>query len=179
MRSISTMRGDAGETSLAGGIRVSKASLRIDACGHIDELSAALGFARSICDNADVRELAKTIQSELFKVASALATPRESPKEPVPITAAMVDALTSAVHRFEAIEGILADWSIAGELPTAAAFDVARTVCRRAERSVVRIAESGDTVSPAIVPYLNRLSDLLFVMARAVNHRLRVPEVEW
>src|SRR5438093_3871122 len=133
MSSIVTARGDGGETSLAGGIRVSKASLRVDALVAVDELTAALGFARAICEDEEVRELSKRIQTELFKVCSARATPLESPKPQVPMTPDMVDALTAAVHRFEAIDGILADWSVSGDLPAAAAFDVARTACRRAE----------------------------------------------
>src|SRR5436190_1832679 len=120
MRSISTTRGDGGETGLAGGIRVSKASRRVNAYGNVDELNAALGFARSICDDADIRD-------------------------------------------------VLADWSISGELTTAAAFDVARTVCRRAERGVVRLAESGEAIPPATLAYLNRLSDLLWIMARKLE----------
>ncbi len=169
MRSISTTRGDGGETGLAGGIRVSKASLRVDAYGNVDELNTALGFARSICDDADIRELSKRIQSELFKVGSALATPPQSPKPQVPITTEMVDMLTTDVHRFEAIDGVLADWSISGELTTAAAFDVARTVCRRAERGVVRLSESGEAIPPASLAYLNRLSDLLWIVARKLE----------
>lgn len=168
MRSISTTRGDGGETGLAGGIRVSKASLRVDALGTVDELNSALGFARAICEDEDVREVSKRIQSELFKVCSALATPPESPKPQVPLTPDMVDALTAAVHRFEAIEGILADWSVSGDLVTAAAFDVARTACRRAERSIVRLAES-EPIPASIVPYINRLSDLLWIIARKLE----------
>jgi len=169
MRSISTTRGDGGETGLAGGIRVSKASLRVDALGTVDELNTALGFARAICDDPEIRELAKQVQTELFTVCSALATPPESPKPQVPITSDMVEALTSAVHRFEAIDGVLADWSMSGELATAAAFDVARTVCRRAERCVVRLAESGAVLSPSTLPYLNRLSDLLWIAGRKLE----------
>lgn len=169
MCSISTTCGDGGETGLAGGIRVSKASLRVDAYGAVDELSAALGFARSICDDAEVRDLAKWIQGKLFKVGSALATPSDSPKPPVPITREMVDALTAAVDRFEAIDGVLGDWSISGELTTAAAFDVAGTVCRRAERCVMRLAESGEAIPPSSLPYLNRLSDLLWIVGRRVE----------
>jgi len=169
MRSISTTRGDGGETGLAGGIRVSKASLRVDALGTVDELNTALGFARAICDDPEIRELAKQIQTELFKVCSALATPPESPKSQVPITSDMVEALTAAVHRFEAMDGVLADWSMSGELATAAAFDMARTVCRRAERCVVRLAESGVVLPASTLPYLNRLSDLLWIAGRKLE----------
>src|SRR4030095_14901721 len=128
MRSISTMRGDAGETSLAGGVRVSKASLRVETYGTIDELNSSLGFARSICEDADVAALTKTVQQDLFAIGSSLATPADSPKPQIVIDPAVVDRLTAEVHRIEAIEGILADWSIPGEHRAAAAFDVARTI---------------------------------------------------
>ena len=170
MRSISTMRGDGGETSLAGGVRVSKGSARVETYGTIDELNSALGFARSICDDADMVALTKTIQQDLFKIGSSLATPAESPKPPVVIDPAVVDRLTTEVHRIEAIEGVLADWSIPGEHRAAAAFDVARTICRRAERALVRLLESGATIQPAILPYVNRLSDLLWLFGRKLEH---------
>lgn len=168
--SIATMRGDSGQTSLAGGIRVSKAIVRVEAYGTVDELNAAIGFARSICDEPAIAGLAKSIQQDLFKLASALATPPDSPKSPVSIDASMVDRVTADVHRIEAIEGILSDWSLSGELTSAAAFNVARTICRRAEREVVRLIEAGDAVQPTILAYLNRLSDLLWLFARQLEH---------
>jgi cob(I)alamin adenosyltransferase len=168
--SIATMRGDAGQTGLAGGIRVSKSAVRVEAYGTVDELNASLGFARSICDDAAAAALAKSIQRELFALGSALATPPESPKPQVPIEPAMVDRLTAEVHRIESIEGLLSDWSLSGDLTVAAAFNVARTICRRAERAVVRLAESGEPVQPTILAYLNRLSDLLWLVARQLEH---------
>jgi cob(I)alamin adenosyltransferase len=170
MRSISTMRGDGGETSLAGGIRVSKASARVETYGTIDELNSSMGFARSICDDADLAALTKSIQQDLFKIGSSLATPEESPKPQIVIDAALVDRLTAEVHRIEAIDGILADWSIPGEHRAAAAFDVARTICRRAERALVRLQEGGTPVQPAILAYVNRLSDLLWLFGRKLEH---------
>jgi cob(I)alamin adenosyltransferase len=170
MSSISTMRGDGGETSLAGGVRVSKGSARVDTYGTIDELNSALGFARSICEDAEMAALTKSIQQDLFKIGSSLATPAESPKPPVIIESSLVDRLTTEVHRIEAIEGILADWSIPGEHRAAAAFDVARTICRRAERALVRLLESGAALQPAILPYVNRLSDLLWLFGRKLEH---------
>ena len=148
MRSISTMRGDGGETSLAGGVRVSKASARVETYGTIDELNSSLGFARSICEDAEIAAFTKAIQQDLFKIGSSLATPAESPKPQIVIDPALVDRLTAEVHRIEAIEGMLADWSIPGEHRAAAAFDVARTICRRAERALVRLQEAG-AVRPA------------------------------
>jgi cob(I)alamin adenosyltransferase len=174
MGSIATTRGDNGLTSLAGGIRVSKGSQRVEAYGTVDELNSTLGFARSICGDPHIVDLVSDIQRELFKVGSALATPPESPKPPVPIDDEMVERLTKEVHRLEAIEGILSDWSVPGALSVAAAFDMARTVCRRAERCVVRLREAGEAVQPPIVPYLNRLSDLLWLIGRKLEHEAGV-----
>jgi cob(I)alamin adenosyltransferase len=169
MPSIATKKGDRGQTGLAGGVRVSKASQRVETYGGIDELNASIGFARSICDDHELAAFAHAVQRELFKVGSALATAPQSPKGEVPITDEMVAVLTAEVERIEAIEGMLADWSISGEHSAAAAFDVARTVCRRAEREVVRFMESGESVQPAILAYLNRLSDLLWLFARKLE----------
>jgi cob(I)alamin adenosyltransferase len=168
--SISTMKGDAGETSLAGGVRVSKASARVEAYGTIDELNSTLGFARSICDDAEMAAFTKTVQTDLFKIGSSLATPTESPKPQIVIEAALAERLTAEVHRIEAIDGILADWSIPGEHRAAAAFDMARTVCRRAERGLVRLLEAGAVVQPAMLAYINRLSDLLWLFGRKLEH---------
>jgi len=167
--SIATKRGDGGQTGLAGGIRVSKSSLRVEAYGTIDELNSLLGLARSHCDDADLRERTKLIQRELFRIGSGLATPPESRKLQVPVTEEMVEGLTHQVHEIEAIEGLLSDWSLPGEHPTGAAYDVARTVCRRAERCVVRLIESGETIEPNILAYINRLSDLLWLFARKIE----------
>ena len=169
MSSISTMRGDAGETSLAGGVRVSKGSLRVETYGTVDELNSALGFARSICEDVDIAAFTRTVQQELFKIGSSLATPGDGPKPPVVIEPALVDRLTAEVHRLEAIDGLLADWSLPGEHRAAAAYDVARTICRRAERSLVRLQESGATLQPAMLAYVNRLSDLLWLFGRKLE----------
>ena len=167
--SIATLRGDSGQTSLAGGVRVSKSASRVEAYGTVDELNAAVGFARSICEDRAIAELAKSIQKDLFKLASALATAPGSPKPPVAIDPPMVERLTAEVHRIEAIEGMLSDWSLSGDLASAAAFNVARTICRRAERGVVRLIEAPEAVQPAILAYLNRLSDLLWLIARQLE----------
>jgi cob(I)alamin adenosyltransferase len=164
------MRGDGGETSLAGGIRVSKASIRVEGYGTIDELNSSLGFARSICEDEAVAAFTKTVQQDLFKIGSSLATPIESPKPQIVIESSAVDRLTDEVHRIEAIDGILADWSIPGEHRAAAAYDVSRTICRRAERALVRLQESGEAVQPSILAYVNRLSDLLWLFGRKLEH---------
>ena len=181
--SIATKHGDRGSTGLIGGDRVSKSDLRVEAYGTVDELGAAMGFARSICDDEEVRELTKAIQRELFTVAGAVANPASHEASPTTyVTPAMVEALTAHVNRIEATEGILSDWSLPGEHAAAAAYDVARCVCRRAERCVVRLAESGADVNAHVIPYLNRLSDLLWLMGRllelraGINARLRDDE---
>jgi cob(I)alamin adenosyltransferase len=167
--SIATKRGDGGQTGLAGGIRVSKSSLRVETYGTVDELNSTLGLARSHCDDEDLRARTKLIQRELFKIGSGLATPPESRKPQVPIPEEMVEALTRQVEEIEATKGLLSDWSLPGEHPAGAAYDVARTVCRRAERCVVRLMESGEAVEPSILAYLNRLSDLLWLFARKIE----------
>lgn len=169
--SIATKRGDGGQTSLVGGIRVSKANPRVECYGTIDELISQMGFARSICQDAEIRERVKAIQRELYKVGSAIATPPESKKPAPEITAAMVDALDAEVHRIEAEPGVLADWSLPGELPDASAMDVARTVCRRAERLATALMEARDIQNPHILAYLNRLSDLLWLFGRLLEAR--------
>ncbi len=167
--SIATMRGDHGTTGLSGGIRVSKASQRVEAYGTLDEVISTIGFARSICQNVDICAQAKQIQRDLFRVASAISTPPESKKAVPVLEDSMVDALTTAVHAIEAIPGMLDDWSIPGEDPAAAAFDVARTVCRRAERLAVSLTDAGVSLQPNVLRYLNRLSDLLWLYGRQLE----------
>jgi len=172
--SIATKRGDAGQTDLVGKIRVSKSELRVECYGTIDELGAALGLARSICDDVEVRELCKDVQRELFKIGSAVATPPESKVAPPEIDAGMVARLDAEVRRIEALPGIVGDWTLPGELPAGAALDVARAVCRRAERTAVRLRESGASLEPNVLVYLNRLSDLLWLLGRLVEVRAGV-----
>ncbi|MDQ4123806.1 MAG: cob(I)yrinic acid a,c-diamide adenosyltransferase [Acidobacteriota bacterium] len=180
--SIATTTGDKGKTALIGGERVSKADLRVESYGTIDELSAALGFARSICEDAEINELTKSIQRDLFLVAGSVANPNFADAPKPYVTPEMIERLTAEVHRIEKIEGILSDWSLPGDVASAAAFDVARTICRRAERCVVRLLEAGETVDSQVVTYLNRLSDLLWLVGRllelkaGVDSRLRDDE---
>src|SRR5258707_2346297 len=169
--SIATKRGDGGQTGLSGGIWVSKTDRRVECYGTIDELISQMGFARSICQDADVAARIERIQRELYKVGSAIATPPESKKTPPEITPAMVDALESEVHKIEAEPGVLADWSLPGGSPDSAALDVARTVCRRAERLATSLMEAGVIQNPSILAYLNRLSDLLWLFGRLVEAR--------
>jgi cob(I)alamin adenosyltransferase len=167
--SIATKGGDKGQTSLAGGIRVSKAELRVEAYGTIDELNAHLGFARSICRHDQIKQWTEEIQKTLFRVGSAIATPPESRKAVPPVTAEDVDGLTAIVHQIEAQEGILSDWSIPGVHTEASAYDIARTVCRRAERHIVRLMESDAAIQEHVLPYVNRLSDAIWLFGRLLE----------
>jgi cob(I)alamin adenosyltransferase len=167
--SIATKKGDGGQTGLAGGIRVSKADLRVESYGSVDELNTVLGFARSICQNKEIAGWTEQIQRTLFRVGSALATPPESKKQPPIVLPEDVDMLTNLVHQIEATEGILSDWSLPGAHTESAAYEIARTVCRRAERAAVRFVESGGIVQPTLIPYLNRLSDLIWLFGRLIE----------
>ncbi|HVJ07828.1 MAG TPA: cob(I)yrinic acid a,c-diamide adenosyltransferase [Acidisarcina sp.] len=177
--SIATKRGDTGQTSLAGGVRVSKSDLRVETYGTVDELNTVLGFARSICQNAEIKGWTEEIQRSLFRLGSNLATPPDSRKQPPLITNEDVNWLTEMVHKIEATEGLISDWSLPGAHPEAAAYEMARTACRRAERTVVRFIESGAYVDPNVLAYLNRLSDLIWLYGRlleveaGVDSRLR------
>ena len=164
--SISTKKGDQGYTSLPGNICVSKADLRIEMYGAVDELISTLGFARSICEDREFTARCKEIQRELFLLTAAIATSAKDPAE-MPLEA--VERLTEGVHRLEQIEGILSDWSIPGEHPVSAAIDVARAICRRAERNAIRLRESGFALPDTIPQYLNRLSDFLWISGRAIE----------
>lgn len=167
--SIATTRGDGGQTGLAGGIRVSKADLRVETYGSVDELNTVLGFARSICTNKEIAGWTEQIQRTLFRLGSALATPPESKKQPPIISAEDVTMLTELVHKIETTEGILGDWSLPGAHTESAAYEVARTVCRRAERNTVRFVENGGVVKPEILAYLNRLSDVVWLFGRLLE----------
>jgi len=167
--SIATTHGDKGQTGLIGGMRVSKADLRVEAYGAVDELNSSLGFARSICNNQEIRSWTEEIQRTLFRVGSALATPPESRKGEQSITQQDVETLTRLVHQIENTEGVLSDWSLPGAHTESAAYEIARTVCRRAERDTVRLASNGGDVSPELLAYLNRLSDLIWLLGRLIE----------
>jgi len=177
---IYTKTGDAGETSLFDNTRVSKADARVDAYGEVDELNACLGAARAAGLPHDVAEALVTIQQELFAVGARLADPSARIAGRV-VKAAVQESnvarLEQTIDRLEAELEPLRRFILPGGSMAGSLLHVARTVCRRAERRVVALGP--DAVEPIVVVYLNRLSDLLFVMARAVNRRVGVPEIEW
>lgn len=172
MSSIATKTGDTGQTSLIGNERVPKSDLRVETYGTIDELGAQMGFARAICGDAEVNEITKEIQKELFTVNAVIATVPDGKRTPPEVSGAMIDNLTAHVNRIEKIDGIIGDWSLPGEHAAAAAFDVARTVCRRAERILVRLMETDKRPQLSnVLAYINRLSDLLWLLGRVLEVR--------
>jgi cob(I)alamin adenosyltransferase len=172
--SIATKTGDAGSTGLAGGTRISKADLRVESYGAVDELNSALGFARSICTDAEVAGWTEEIQKTLFRVGGSLATAPEAKRGKPIMLAEDVEKLTELVYAIEATPGILADWSLPGAHRESAAYEIARTVCRRAERASVRLLESGEEVDLHVLAYLNRLSDLIWLFGRLIEVRAGV-----
>ena len=158
-------------TRLGGGDQISKADARVEAYGAIDELNTIIGLARSRCCDVELCREIRSIQRDLFAVGSAVST-RPEAKKPIPeISKAMVLRLDKLVERFEAEPNVLRDWSIPGECEEAAPFDVARAICRRAERANVRYVTNGGIVQPTVLEYLNRLSDVLWLCARVIEAR--------
>ena len=175
---IYTKTGDEGETGLFGGGRVGKDDARVRAYGEVDEVNAAIGLAASLDPDGFDADLLQSIQRNLFTIGAELATPDPAKQRRGPIGAPDVSALEAAIDRHEATLQPLKNFILPGGTPKAAAFHLARTVCRRAERAVVGLGRD-QTINPTIVHYLNRLSDLLFVLARAVNAQAGRPDVTW
>ncbi|MGJ8640368.1 MAG: cob(I)yrinic acid a,c-diamide adenosyltransferase [Opitutaceae bacterium] len=169
--SISTKRGDGGETSLLHGDRVSKSNIRIRANGSIDELNSALGLCRAHATNGALSVEIRSIQSTLVQVMGELATNRQHQdaylqRAKAHLVDAQVDSLTHAITTLEAAKGSFKGWEYPGETVEQAFFDHARTTCRRAERDVVALVESGAQVRPVLQQYLNRLSDWLWIAGK-------------
>jgi cob(I)alamin adenosyltransferase len=173
---IYTKTGDGGETGLFGGPRVRKDSLRIEAFGTVDEINAWLGLVRSADAPAAIDTIVARVQHELFEVGAALASPGAS--RPAGLGEAAVAALEREIDDFETLLPRLTQFILPGGTRVASLLHAARTVCRRAERRVVSLAQA-ETVSPLLVVYLNRLSDWLFVLARTANHLAGAADVPW
>ena len=176
---IYTRTGDTGETSLYDGTRARKDDARVDAYGEVDELNAWLGFARASQLDPGLDEELVAIQRDLFALGAQLADPAD--KLAPRVTKAVIGddhvvRLEQLIDRLEEQLPPLRRFILAGGTPAGAALHVARTVCRRAERRMVGLEPP---VDPVLVRYANRLSDLLFVLARVVNYRGGVPETEW
>jgi cob(I)alamin adenosyltransferase len=180
MAKIYTKTGDAGTTGLLGNRRVGKDDLRIEAYGTVDELNAALGVARAAGMTGAHNALLARVQDELFAVGSALADPEpDGPFQGV-VGAGHAAQLEADIDALEAGLPLLTKFILPGGTAAAAHLHLARTVCRRAERLVVKLARHPtEQVSEHLIVYLNRLSDFLFVLARAVNHGAGVTDVTW
>jgi cob(I)alamin adenosyltransferase len=182
---IYTKTGDHGETSLMGGRRVAKDDRRVAAYGDVDETNAAVGAARATRPAEFAEALLADIQRDLFSIGGALATPRPASlgaarRAKVAVSAARVRALEKAIDAAEAGLEPLRHFVLPGGTPKAAALHLARTACRRAERTVVRLAREEKVAEErTIKAYLNRLSDLLFVLARQANHEAGRRDVTW
>jgi len=176
---IYTRTGDSGETSLFGGTRTTKDDPRVDAYGEVDELNAWLGFVRASGLDPALDAGIVHIQKDLFALGAQLADPTDklAPRVTKAVIAdADVTRLEQLIDALETELPPLGRFILAGGTPAGAAVHVARTVCRRAERRMVAL---DPPIDPVLIRYVNRLSDLLFVLARVVNKRGGVPETEW
>jgi len=180
---IYTRTGDGGETGLFDGTRVSKADVRVATYGDVDEMNAWVGFARSrLADQPDIVGILVEIQRDLFALGARLADPRRKIADRV--TKAVIGPSATArlegwIDSFESTLPPLRRFILAGGSEAGSALHVARTVCRRAERAIVALQAEHAALEPEVLVYVNRLSDLLFVLARVVNLRADAPEIEW
>ena len=177
---IYTKTGDAGETSLFDGTRVSKTDPRVVAYGEVDELQAALGVANAAALDPQLAGMAVALQRDLFALGARLADPshRIAPRvSKIVIDEDSVARLEGWIDVLDLELPPLRHFILSGGCPAGAALHLARTICRRAERATLALSEGA--VEPIVRIYLNRVSDLLFVMARAANHRAGVAETEW
>ena len=177
---IYTKTGDEGRTGLLGAGRVWKDAVRIEAYGTVDELNAGLGLARALGLDGDADEVVARLQVELFSLGAALADPDPDGPFHRSMTSRHVEGLEQIIDRLEAELSPLTQFILPGGTPAASQLHLARTVCRRGERALVTLGRvEGESVPSEVLIYLNRLSDLLFVLARAVNHRAGVADIPW
>jgi len=170
--SIMTKTGDGGSTRLLFGEIVSKADLQVEAYGTIDELNSFLGLARALCADAETRATLEALQRETFVVGSEMAAPEDRVEQlKARVTPEMTQHWERLAEAIEATPGILDDWALPGGTTAGAALDVARTVSRRAERAAVRLHQSGYLPNPEVLRYLNRISDLLWLLGRQFEMR--------
>lgn len=173
---IYTKEGDKGETMVLGGMRRPKDDDRIEAYGQIDELNAILGIVISFSEVQEVNDILKDIQKDLFIIGAELAT--VTGQKRVVLSLQRVEKVEKTIDKIDSTLPVLKHFILPGGSKTAALLHLARAVCRRAERRVVTLLRN-EKINEAIVIYLNRLSDLLFVLARYVNRKKRVPEMLW
>ena len=175
---IYTKTGDSGETGLFGGPRVRKDHPRIAAYGDIDELNAAIALARSASLPPEIDRLLERIQHELFAVGAELATPDPVAHRTRWIGTSHIQQLEQDIDRWESTLPPLRTFILPGGSPGSAQIHLSRCICRRAERQIVALAAM-ESISADLVIYVNRLSDLLFVLARVANHEAGIADVPW
>ncbi|HWV38954.1 MAG TPA: cob(I)yrinic acid a,c-diamide adenosyltransferase [Vulgatibacter sp.] len=177
---IYTKTGDKGQTGLFGGGRVRKDDPRVEAYGAVDELNAAMGAAEAAIGDPEIKAWIRKIQDELFVVGSELATPDPEAvkRQVIPVGAEQVAAMEKIIDAVDEQVPPLRQFILPGGHPGSAHLHLARTICRRAERRVLSFSDHAE-VRPEVIAYLNRLSDLLFMLARLVNHREGVAEPVW
>jgi cob(I)alamin adenosyltransferase len=178
---IYTKRGDRGETGLIGGTRVLKSSLRVEAYGEVDELNALLGAVMARLTDGTIKDSLLGIQRDLFAIGAQLADPGgrvETKAQKAAVGEERVKELEAIIDKHEAILPPLRSFILPGGVEAGALLHLARTVCRRAERRIVALAQEAP-LPPTMLVYINRLSDLLFVLARAANREAGVEEIPW
>ncbi len=176
---IYTRTGDDGTTALFSGGRVAKNHLRVEAYGTVDELNSHLGVARAFKPDEQADRWLEKIQSQLFHLGADLATPLDAKAEwVVRMDAATIQWIEETIDRMTEELPELKNFILPGGTPAAAQLHVARTVCRRAERAAIELSQA-EPVGEFVLPYLNRLSDWLFVLARWVNMQAGIPEEKW
>ncbi|CAG5007535.1 Corrinoid adenosyltransferase [Dyadobacter sp. CECT 9275] len=176
---IYTKTGDKGTTSLIGGTRLSKSHVRIEAYGTVDELNAYIGMLRDQPVNTGRRDLLKEIQDRLFTIGSHLASEPEQTKKILPdLHEEDIQLLENEMDKIDAFVPPLRSFVLPGGHASVSFGHIARTVCRRAERTVIHLREQ-EEVEDGVIRYLNRLSDYLFMLCRAMTHELDAEEVAW
>jgi cob(I)alamin adenosyltransferase len=180
MGKVYTRFGDGGETRLFDGTRVAKDHPRVASYGQVDELSASLGASSAFIGDSNIRQLLTQIQKHLLSLGAELADPQYADRASAKgkLDPAWVESLERRIDEYETELPELRNFILSGGGPGGAMLHVSRTVCRRAERSVTQLA-ANTPINPSVIVYLNRLSDLLFVMARVVNHREGIEEIQW
>lgn len=175
---IYTRTGDQGETGLVGGFRVPKDSLRVEAYGNVDELNSILGMARAFLKDKDLDSMLGGLQDDLFVAGADLASSRDGQRDVPKITQDKIDEMEKEIDKLEEELPRLKAFIHPGGGPAGAILHFSRTVARRAERRIITLGKA-EKVSDLMIPYFNRLSDFLFVLARTANHREGKNEVQW
>ncbi|HZI52300.1 MAG TPA: cob(I)yrinic acid a,c-diamide adenosyltransferase [Chitinophagaceae bacterium] len=178
---IYTKTGDTGNTSLIGGTKVSKAHLRIEAYGTVDELNSYIGLCKDLLADKNNSLILQEIQDRLFTIGSALACdPEKETKMKIPdLKEEDITLLENEIDKMNDALPPMKSFILPGGHPTVSHLHIARCICRRAERCSVRLQIEKNEVAPLIPKYLNRLSDYLFILARYAGHELRIPDLPW